>query len=123
MGDARGDVTTGLIRAVRYVKDNRVLPRGLAKGGAEDAIAVRGQATGDADFDSGGDRVRYAVDLRGATGPFTVEAELWYQPIGFRWARNLADHDADEPRRFVRYYDSMAAASATLLARTTTVSR
>jgi len=117
MGDPRGGVTTGLIRAVRYLKDNRILPRGFAKHGAAEDIAVRGSATSDADFDGGGDRIRYSVDLRGATGPFSVRVELWYQPIGFRWARNLADYDADEPRRFVRYYDSMAAASALVLAR------
>ncbi len=59
--------------------------------------------------------VRYAVPLGGAAGPFTVDVELQYQPIGFRWANNLKRYDAAEPRRFTSYYDSMSAACATTL--------
>jgi len=40
---------------------------------------------------------------RDAQGPFHVEAELWYQPIGFRWAHNLGAYEAPEPGRFVHY--------------------
>jgi hypothetical protein len=58
------------------------------------------------------------VDLRSAEGPFTVDAALWYQPIGFRWAQNLKRYEAPEPQRFVRMYDETAAASAIVLART-----
>jgi hypothetical protein len=61
--------------------------------------------------------VRFSVDLSGARGPFSVDAELLYQPIGFRWAANLKTYDAVEPRRFTGYYDSMALSSATALAR------
>ena len=53
----------------------------------------------------------------GATGPFKVKAELWYQPIGFRWAHNLAPYQASEPQRMVRYYEAAAGNSATVLAR------
>ena len=38
--------------------------------------------------------------------------ELRYQPIGFRWAQNLAPYDADEPRRFVSYFDAMSPQSS-----------
>jgi hypothetical protein len=51
-----------------------------------------------------------------ARGPFTVRAELWFQPIGYRWAENLADYDAPETNLFVRYYRDMAAGSATIVA-------
>ena len=44
----------------------------------------------DPDFAAGEDRVRYSVDTAGARGPFTVRrAQLWYQSIAYRWARNL----------------------------------
>ena len=109
-------VTTGLLSAVRYVKDNRVLPRGFEPATASGDIAVRGRATADDDFRGGRDRVRYVIDTGEAGGPFTVEAELWYQPIGYRWARNLADYDAFETRRFTRYYEAMSAGSAVLVA-------
>jgi hypothetical protein len=117
MTDASNVVTTGLLSATSYVKDNRVLPRGFDKASAPADVAVHGAAANDADFSGGQDRVRYVVDIGNAAGAVTVEAELWYQPIGFRWARNLAEYDAFETRRFVSYYDATASSSATMLAR------
>lgn len=119
MADAAGAVTTGLLRGVRYLKDNRLLPRGFDKGSANKDIAVAGRAAEDQDFTGGGDRIRYSAPVGGAEGPFRVEAELYYQSIGHRWAENLRAYDADEPRRFLRYYEPMAAASALALARAT----
>lgn len=116
MVDAADAVTTGLLRGARYVKDNRLLPRGFDKTSASDDIAVRGPARADPDFLAAGDRVRYVVDAPGA-GPLTIEAELRYQPIGYRWARNLGEYDAMETQRFVSYYDAMAAGSSLVLAR------
>lgn len=123
MVDSRGDVTTGLIRAVEYRKDSRLTPRGFDKATAHEDVGVYGGASGDGDFGDGGDRVRYAVAVDPGAGPFTVEAELLYQPIGFRWARNLAAYSAPEPRRFVDWYDDMAHASWALLARDRAVLR
>jgi hypothetical protein len=57
------------------------------------------------------------VDVRGRTGPFRIDVALWFQPIGFRWARTLADYDAPETRRFVAWYDEIAAGSALVIAR------
>jgi len=117
LGDPAGRVTTGLLAAVKYLKDNRLLPRGFDKHTANDDIAVRGEALKDADFGGGGDRVRFALDLKAAQGPYRVEAELWYQPVGYRWAQNLRDVKAAETSRFVGYYEEAASASATVLAR------
>lgn len=117
LGDPNGAVTTGLLSGVRYLKDNRVLPRGFEKATANDEIAVQGSAKDDGDFAGGSDRVRYSVDVGNAAGPFTVTAELLYQPIGFRWANNLKRYDAAEPQRFTGYYDAMASSSAATLAR------
>ena len=82
-----------------------------------------GAAGGDEDFAAGGDRVRYSVDRGGADGPFDVDVELRYQPIGFRWARNLGVYDATETRRFVGYFDSMSSTSSLVLARARTTAR
>ena len=71
------------------------------------------------DFTGGGDRIRYSVDVGAAQGPFQVTAELWYQPVAYRWAMNLKKYDAAEPRRFVGYYEQMSADSGTVLARAT----
>ena len=113
--DSKHQVTTGLLSAVAYVKDNRLLPSGFNKDTADHDIAVVGEAAQDADFTDKGSLVRYAIPTNGATGPFHIEAELMYQPIGFRWAQNLKPYDAAEPKRFVGYYDAMAAANAVVL--------
>ena len=115
--DAGGHVTTGLLSAVGYLKDNRLLPSGFKKETAEPDIAVAGDAADDPNFTDAGNLVRYSVNTGDAQGPFRVEAELWYQPIGFRWAHNLSPYKAAEPQRFVGYYDSMGSATAVLLAR------
>jgi hypothetical protein len=117
--DRSGAITTGLISALRYAKDNRLLPHGFDKNTAGPDIAVHGGARDDADFTGGTDRVQYSVDVAGSSGAIAVEAELLYQPIGFRWADNLRGYKAAEPARFVKYYDAMSAASAATLSRAT----
>lgn len=112
-----GEVTTGLLTATQYIKDNRLLPRGFDKTTADEDIAVHGGASADEDFVAEGDNIRYRVPVDDARGPFSVEAELWYQPIAYRWAENLAPYDSTETNRFVRYYRSMSDTSATVLGR------
>ncbi|MEO5822153.1 MAG: hypothetical protein ABIT71_16740, partial [Vicinamibacteraceae bacterium] len=82
MVDAAGVATTGLLSGVGYAKDNRLLPRGFDPAGAPAAIAVRGEASTDANFIGGSDRVRYRVaGLAGsARGALRLEAVLRYQP-------------------------------------------
>jgi hypothetical protein len=112
-----GTPTTGLLQAVGYAKDNRLLPRGFDKATAVPDIAVHGEAASDASFTATGDRLRYVIDLGSvAAGLLLVDVELRYQPIGFRWAQNLRTYDAAEPRKFVSYFDALAAASSTVLA-------
>ncbi len=116
MVDPQGRITTGLLSAVNFVKDNRLLPRGFDKTSAGEAIAVHGAANSDSDFGGGSDTVRYTVDITDRSAPFSVHATLWYQPIGFRWANNLKAYDAPETNRFVEYFDSMAHVSGLALA-------
>jgi hypothetical protein len=115
--DNEDRVTTGLAAAVGYLKDNRLLPSGFDKSTASPDIAVVGDAIDDPGFIAGSGQVRYSIALENAEGPFTVEAELWYQPIGYRWAHNLASYQSDETRRIVAYYDSMPQAGAIVLAK------
>jgi hypothetical protein len=115
--DSEGRVTTGLLAAIGYLKDNRLLPTGFDKRTADKDIAVVGDALDDPNFIAGSDLVRYSASLGGAEGPFRIEVELLYEPIGFRWAHNLEPYRASEPQRFVGYYESMAQTAATVLAR------
>ncbi|MEO8554931.1 MAG: hypothetical protein ABI678_33360, partial [Kofleriaceae bacterium] len=118
LGDPQGRVTTALLSTTQYLKDNRLLPRGFSKTAASADTAVHGAALGDPDFVGGHDRVRYSISSH---GPVTVEIELLYQPIGFRWAHNLARYPAAEPQRFVAYYDEMAGAATVRLAQVSRV--
>lgn len=117
LGDRNGIPTTGLLTATQYLKDNRLLPRGFDKATADPGIGVFGGASKDAEFASAGDRVRYAVSVAG-TGPFTIDVELLYQSIGYRWAHNLEKYDAAEPKRFLSYYKSLSNSSSVVVART-----
>jgi hypothetical protein len=115
MGTPAGAPTTGLLQATQYLKDNRLLPRGFDKRTAAPEIAVFGTAASDEDFTGDGDRVRYRIPM---TGSGTVEVELLYQPIGYRWAQNLAAYDAPEPRRFVGYFNNLARFASVVVSRT-----
>jgi len=111
-----GAPTTGLLTAVRFVKDNRLLPAGFDKRRVGGDIAPQGGAVDDEDFVGGGDRIRYQVPLGGGEGPFRVDAEVWFQPISYRWAANLRAYSAAEPQRFTRYYDAMSSGSGVMIA-------
>lgn len=117
MGDPEGHVTTGLLTAIGYLKDNRILPHGFDKNTAVKDIAVVGDAAQDPNFTDKGSRVRYSVAVDPSSGPFHIVAELWYEPIGFRWAHNLSPYHAEEPQRMVSYYDSLASSAAVILAK------
>jgi hypothetical protein len=118
LADRNGQLTTGLLTGVRYIKDNRVLPRGFDKTTAAADVAVYGEASADSDFIAASDSIRYRVAVPAGRGGLQIDVELNYQSIGFRWAQNLRAYDADEPRRFLRYYEDLAAYSGMRLAST-----
>lgn len=105
--NTEGDITTTLLLAAGYRKDNRLLPDGFEKESPYEDIAVRGGAMEDEDFQGGGDSIQYAVDIGSAAEPLTVKVELLYQTISFRWADNLRDKDAEEIQRFLRFLDNV----------------
>lgn len=121
LADSQGRVTTGLLTAVRYAKDSRLLPEGFDKSAVPEDVGVFGRALEDSDFTAGADRVRYRLELEPVEGPLTLTAELLYQSIGFRWKQNLTQYDSFETNRFVDYYEEAAADSAVRLANTEVV--
>jgi len=116
LGDAQGRVTTGLLSATTYLKDNRILPRGFDKTKAAAEVAVRGDALADRDFVGGADRVGLSIVLPKDTTPTSLYAELVYEPIGYRWAENLRAVDSMESKRFARGHEAMRARSFQRLA-------
>ena len=123
MADRDGRPTTGLLSAVRFLKDNRLLPSGFDKSSADPWIAVVGGAASDTDFAGGQDRTRYAIDVATSGAPFQIDAELRFQSIGYRWAQNLKAYRSDETIRFVGYYDAMADSSSEVLAAAKTTAK
>jgi hypothetical protein len=102
--DTENHVTTDLLRAAGYLKDNRLAPEGFEKAAPYEDFAVRGGARDDVDFDGGGDRVLIAINTGEASSPFTLTVELLYQSIGFRWMENLKAYaDQTEVADFVRF--------------------
>jgi len=110
MGDTAGNPTTTLLLASQYLKDNRILPFGFDKNTVPVEVAVWGEAATDSDFIGGSDRVTYQIPVTSAQG-LTIEVEMLYQTLGFRWADNLrgyADPDtAPEIVTFLRYYEAV----------------
>jgi hypothetical protein len=119
LADPQGSITTGLLTASQFAKDNRILPQGFDKSTASRDVAVHGRAARDATFGAGRDTVRYTLDVSGRPGPFSIQAELYYQPIGYRWAENLRSLRTAETNRFAYYYRSLSGESAVVLARAT----
>lgn len=105
MHDGEGQVTYTLLDATGYTKDNRLLPQGFDKEGAVEAIAVAGAAAEDPTFVGGGDQITYAIDTGHYEPPFTVEVELLYQSLSYRFVRDLRQDQAPEIERFGRYFD------------------
>ncbi len=116
IADGSGKITTGLLSAVTYAKDNRVLPEGFDKATAEKAIMVHGRASEDRNYRAGSDRIRYRVATPPGVQRVDVKARLMFQTIGFRWAQNLTPYNAHETRRFLTYYNDNASTSAVILA-------
>ncbi len=106
--DSEGAVTTRLLHATGYLKDNRLLPWGFEKGAPYEDIAVRGQARDDENFLEGGDRVLLDLPLGGSSGgPYTLTVQLLYQPVSFRWIENLRGIPGQEVDRFLGYVGSV----------------
>ena len=104
MGDTEGKVTYTLLRAATYLKDNRLLPAGADKASLPPEIAVRGDAAGDVNFVGGGDQITYRVDVATAQGPFTVQAELLYQPLAYRFVQDMLADSGESGQAFAGYF-------------------
>ena len=105
--DVHGNITTGLLSAYEYLKDNRFIPSGFDKHTAIPEVAVYGGAFEDQDFTGGSDSLSYHVDVGERQGPFTVSVRVLYQAIAYRWMENLRAFDAPEIEAMSAYYDAL----------------
>ena len=94
VGKDDGARSHSLLGGDRYLKDNRLLPKGFSKAEAIDNptlvenFGTFGSALTDDDFDAGGDTVTYKVPVP-ASGSYRVLAELRYQPLAFGHLQEL----------------------------------
>ncbi|OGQ96484.1 MAG: hypothetical protein A2521_09365 [Deltaproteobacteria bacterium RIFOXYD12_FULL_57_12] len=106
MADTDGAVTYTLLRTARYLKDNRLLPRGFDKKNAAPEIGVYGEAAQDDNFGGGSDLVTYRIKTGDMHGPFIVRAALLYSVISVNFMEDLRrDAGLAEVTSFVRQFD------------------
>ncbi len=98
MVDAHGNPTWLLLRGERFVKDDRLLPKGWEQDGPYPAVTAPKGVEGDADFGAG-DVVQFRIALPSdATGTLRVEAKLVHQVVGARWLAEWETYDLPEVR-------------------------
>jgi len=103
MEDSSGAVTYTLLEAMKYAKDNRLIPQGFNKANAGSDIMVVGAAADDEDFGGdiansnydGSDKIRFQIAGMNAAR-YNVTAELVFQPLAYAVLKNLTqDTDAE----------------------------
>jgi hypothetical protein len=108
MGDSDGNVTYTLLRGARYLKDNRLTPKGFNKLNVPYDVAVFGQAAKDADFDLGSDEITYRIPVSVA-GDLDVSVSLNYQTIAHGFLQDLyRDNQLEQVDTFKTMYDAQS---------------
>ncbi len=97
-GDKDDQPVIALLRAVRYLKDTRLLPAGWRADGAYAERTAPVGTSGDTDFIAGSDTV--AFDLPLGAAPAEVVATVRYQVLGARWAAELFAAETPDVRAF-----------------------
>jgi len=104
MADAEGATTHTLLRGAAWLVDDRILPKGWSAEHAEAERTAPVGVEGDANFRAGGDSVRYELELDSTEAVF-IEAALYYQPLGARWAAEILRFETPEIDRFRKLYE------------------
>ncbi len=102
MIDSTGALTTSLLSAANYIKDNRLLPAGFDKENVFIDVAVHGKALNDPNFQGGGDSIEYHMPVDGINA-LTITLEVLYQSISYRWIENFRLFDSKPIHAFLNY--------------------
>jgi hypothetical protein len=101
MADQRGAPTHVLLRAWRWLKDNRIPPRGFSTSHPAATLTQIVGVEGDPDFgQQGSDVITYQFSPSGFV-PARVEATLWYQSVTPLAIESFSAHPTPESERFV----------------------
>jgi hypothetical protein len=113
LGNTLNEVTTILLEASQYLKDNRIPPIGFANNQPYDSlIAVTGKAREDENFNknelvvegSGSDRIIYKLPFLGNTLKYGYE--ICYQSIKPIYRSHISASATDESKRFTRMFNN-----------------
>ena len=110
MVDTNGNITYTLLRAERYIKDNRLTPKGFNKSNvpSDSDVAVLGAAADDTDFNLGSDEITYSVPVAVA-GELNVSVSLNYQTIAHGFLQDLyRDAHLQQVQTFKTLYDAQS---------------
>lgn len=95
LSDTDNNMTYILLHALHYLKDNRILPRGLDKTNVPENINPHGKAVDDSDFIGGSDTIEYEVNNL-PKGDYTITVTLQYQTLSYGFAQDMY-RNADLP--------------------------
>jgi len=98
MLDSNGEATSVLLQGVAFAKDNRILPAGFNKDTAPADVAVIGDALADENFVGGSDTTSYLISLPAGTGEVTIQVELLYQTVSYRFLDDLLSYPSPEQK-------------------------
>jgi len=88
MADTDGQLTYTFMNASRYLKDNRILPKGFKVNDAPATVQPYGLAVSDSDFVGGSDTIEYSIDNI-ASGDYMITVALNYQTLSFGFSQDL----------------------------------
>ncbi|HQV33708.1 MAG TPA: multiheme c-type cytochrome, partial [Calditrichia bacterium] len=113
IGDVNGEPTHGLLRAVSYLKDNRLPPAGYVDAGIyADSTGIRGLATNDPNFNrengvegSGSDAISFKIGGLSPGLTYRLKAALVFQPVMPNAVAYLNRFSSPEITRFNTFWD------------------
>lgn len=87
--DENGNPVWRLLRADTNFKDNRLLPQGWVPTHPDAPETAPKAINGDPNFVGGGDQISFQIPVGATSGPLTVEATIYFQLLGYRFAQEL----------------------------------
>lgn len=105
MGNTEGQPTFYLLHGSKFLKDNRLLPKGWLAEHPDGPATQPAGTNRDLNFKAGTDQVLYDVPVTGE-GPYRIEVSLYFQSISPRHAAELFTNQTPEVSQFQKMYSA-----------------
>jgi len=121
MGNTDDATTYTLLRAAKYLKDNRLTPKGFDKLSVPAKVGVYGDAASDDNFNLGSDEVIYRFPVAAAE-ELAINVALNYQTIMHGHIQDLSkDNSLPEVQSFLAMYQQQSLKHETIASLETTI--